>query len=878
MARYQQRLRIKPEPKFPYDFFVSRRRSAAPFAQEVANVLKRANYKVIVEDFDFPFADNFVGEMHDAVSSARHFIGLLTEDYATSPFTRAEWTSFFALAAVSAVQRRLIILRVENVDPPGLLAPIVYGDLFNVSQPEREGIILAAVRGQSTGFRKETRAVSGVPDSTSEFVGRDNLLNQLAEALSAGDQPTAITQAAVHGLGGIGKTTLAAEYAHRTYHQYAGVWWILAENRSVLIASLAALAVELDPCNRTVPDLETAAKQGLEQLSQSDRPWLLVYDNVPSPSALEGWLPASGARILITTRFPDWAGRATAIVVDALDAISATRFLLRRAASTDREGASRLARTLGYLPLALDHAGAYVKTSGISFSHYEEMLTTLVSRIPTGVTYPRSVAATFEIALESAVAKSPVAEALLATYSVLDSDRIPNYCINNLTLSDKEQFEARKALSDVSLIRPSNVHGVPVGSVHRLVQLVMRSRLRAGNNLVKTIESAIAGLVRAYPRDEFGKTVDRPRHRQILPHAIFLRKQCDEAGIDGPLVEGLSNLIFLLEQMNAQLDIEDQYRKAVALSISTFGERHPEVASRYHDLADFLRDQGQHGDAEQYYRGCAEISKTTAMPRGTTVALSCVSLADLLRTMGRYHEAEPLLRDLPKSLRTNTASDARDAITRLNGLGNLCRDTGKFIEAKNLFRKAIEIGTRVLGRRDPYVGTCLSNLAATLTDLEQYDEAQTSYEEALKIKSDQRQGVGSTHLSYAMSISGFARLNQEIGRHSEADRLHQEAIGIAERASNGGQPYLARFRTKYSQFLVATGRRREAVDEAKRALASHDNLLGPAHQWTKQAAAALADALSVMGRERKAAEVRKRYKIDARKTQRSHGSRRSVEG
>jgi hypothetical protein len=132
------------ETEFPYDFFISRRSVAADVAMEVAEVLESAGHKVLVQDFDIQISANFVMAMHNALTSARHFIGLLTEDYDVSPFTGEEWTAFFALSGPSGGKRRLVILRIEEVAAPGLLASIVYGDLVNVTNREqRRQIILA---------------------------------------------------------------------------------------------------------------------------------------------------------------------------------------------------------------------------------------------------------------------------------------------------------------------------------------------------------------------------------------------------------------------------------------------------------------------------------------------------------------------------------------------------------------------------------------------------------------------------------------------------------------------------------------------------------------------------------------------------------------
>ena len=150
----------------------------------------------------------------------------------------------------------------------------------------------------------------GVPPRIASFIGRAEELNRLDSVLLR-DEPVAVTQAvgraAVQGLGGVGKTSLAAEYAHGYRSLYAGVWWCPAEARAGLLTSLAALAATLGVVSADEADVEKAAKSALRRLAEQRAMWLLVYDNVTSPEGIADLLPSGGARLLITSRFSDWS-------------------------------------------------------------------------------------------------------------------------------------------------------------------------------------------------------------------------------------------------------------------------------------------------------------------------------------------------------------------------------------------------------------------------------------------------------------------------------------------------------------------------------------------------------------------------------------------
>ena len=193
------------------------------------------------------------------------------------------------------------------------------------------------------------------------FTGRADELDKL-DAILMHEKPAAVTQtvgrAAVQGMGGVGKTSLAIEYAHRYRNLYAGMCWCPAETRTGLLSALSNLAVTVGAAKADEADVERSAKAALGRLAEQRATWLLVYDNVTSPDEIADLLPSAGARVLITSRFSDWGGLADEVALDVLSPEEAVAFLETRAVRSDPSGAKTLADALGHLPLALDHAAA----------------------------------------------------------------------------------------------------------------------------------------------------------------------------------------------------------------------------------------------------------------------------------------------------------------------------------------------------------------------------------------------------------------------------------------------------------------------------------------------------------------------------------------
>src|SRR5262245_15419578 len=225
---------MKPGLGRTYDFFLSRRGSVAAIAQEVKQVLAEKGYSVLTQDYDIPLSSSFVEKMHEGVINSRDLIVLFTHDYLQSPYTRKEFTSFEADRAKATEERHIIVLRCEDVPLRGLLADTVYQDLVGIEDPEeRKRRIIAAAERQSQAAPPPPRPFMGVPPRIASFTGRADELNRLDTILMR-DKPAAVTQAsvgraAVQGMGGVGKTSLAIEYAHRYRNLYAGVCWCPAE-------------------------------------------------------------------------------------------------------------------------------------------------------------------------------------------------------------------------------------------------------------------------------------------------------------------------------------------------------------------------------------------------------------------------------------------------------------------------------------------------------------------------------------------------------------------------------------------------------------------------------------------------------------------------
>ncbi len=320
----------------------------------------------------------------------------------------------------------------------------------------------------------------GVPAVAATFSGRGDELDGLLEALGVADR--VVIAQAITGLGGVGKTQLAARYVHTHGDEYDVVAWIHAEDGG--IADLATLAVKL---GERVEGLSPAERRdlALKRLARGNERWLLVLDNVASAAALNDCLPRGGnGRVLVTSRNRELRQFAPVLALDVFDPATATGYLIERAGRpSDRAGAERLARALGYLPLALSHATAYCAT-GTSFADYLELLYALPAQdlldSSPEAFHTQTVASTWKASIRAASASAPLAGEVLALAAHLAPDAIPRSLFDvvidpGLALEHKRLRDGLNALArfDLASVDDSSV------SVHRLLGKVVRDDARA---------------------------------------------------------------------------------------------------------------------------------------------------------------------------------------------------------------------------------------------------------------------------------------------------------------------------------------------------------------------------------------------------------------
>ncbi|MGO9972793.1 MAG: FxSxx-COOH system tetratricopeptide repeat protein [Solirubrobacteraceae bacterium] len=739
----------------------------------------------------------------------------------------------------------------------------------------------------SAGGTSVSKLWFGVPAVVAAFSGRGDEIGAVEEAL--GVAGSAVIAQAITGLGGVGKTQLAARYVQLHGSEYDIVAWIRAQDGG--IADLADLAGKLGEPIEGLSPIERR-DLALERLRRGDERWLLVLDNVESAATLYDCLPRAGnGRALVTSRNREVRQFAPVLSLDVFDPASAVGYLTERAQRPDdRAGAERLAPGLGYLPLALSHAAAYC-AEGTSFDDYLELLDALPAQelfdSSPEVSYTQTITSTWKASIEAAGVSSPLANAVLALAAHLGPDAIPRLLFEVLidpgvALERKRLGDALGALARFSL---ATVDDETV-SVHRLLAKVVRDDARARVD-PSAVEHALAALEHAFPADPSDASL-WPRSERLLAHVIALADAAAEV-----VPKTAAQVIELLNRACTYLIWAEGGARGLALAQSTvkratsvLGTEHPGTLTARNREGVTYRQTGRASEAIALLEPlladcerilCAEHPNTLSTRNnlalayqdagrvGETLAIYEPLLADQERILGAEHPStlrtrhnlalayrdagrvaeaiailEPLLADQERILSAEHPSTLR---TRHN-LTRAYHDAGRVAEAIAILEPLLADRERILGAEHPDTLVSRHNLAGAYLDAGRVGEAIAILEPLLP---DRERILGPEHPDTLATRNELAVAYRDAGRAEEAIAILQPLLAECERLLGAEHPTTLATRHNLAGAYQAAGRVVEAIAILTPLLAERERLLGPEHPRTLATRQALADAYRAAG-------------------------------
>ncbi|MCK9900379.1 FxSxx-COOH system tetratricopeptide repeat protein [Frankia sp. Cpl3] len=715
---------------------------------------------------------------------------------------------------------------------------------------------MSGISGDSSGGGERVPAVWGnVPQRNKNFTGRTYLLSELRERL--GTKTTVVLPQAVYGLGGVGKTQLAMEYAYRFARDYEVVWWVSADQPGLVRAGLAALAPRLGlnvPLDRT-EDAVAAVLDALRRGEPYTR-WLLIFDNADQPEDLKGVQPQGTGHLLITSRNRRWQSVVETIEVDVFARTESLEFLQRRVPGIAPESADLLAEELGDLPLALEQAGALQAESGMTVDEYlalfaEKASQLLAENLPAD--YPQTVAAAWSVSKTAVAEHNPQALELLRRCAFFGPEPIRRDFFSNGRFALDEPMRgflsdglllarATRELGRYALARIDNNENTL--QVHRLVQRLVREELNAAEaeKIRHDVHLILAVADPGNPNDP----KNWPSYAELSAHATSSHLvECQDPG---------SRDLFtnIVRYLYASGDNEVGFKEADH-AITRWSEdsgpddRHVLVMTGH--KCNLLWASGEYQDAYELRRSTLERMRETLGPaHEETLALLSGHGADL-RARGEFAGARVLDEE---SVELHQEVFA-DHLLTFYALNNLSVDLGLTSDYKG----ALELSERNYDDRRIFFGAddsihvvrAQATLAMDQRQAGLYPEGRRTAERAYSLYREliARGTLRELHADVLRAARILSVNRRKAGDFVEALALAEETYEKYTTSHPPDHPDRLYAGLNLGNALRAVNRTEESFNRINRTVSRFADALGPAHPYTYGSALNLALVRRQMG-------------------------------
>lgn len=660
--------------------------------------------------------------------------------------------------------------------------------------------------------REPLRIWSGVPLRNPAFTGRETLLLSLQRALERRSKASVLPHA-LHGMGGVGKTQLAVEFAYRYADRYDIVWWIPAEQQSLVLQSLQLLGRHLGtPETASLPQ---TASLVLEALAGTPLRWLLIYDNANDPEDIASLIPSAGGHVILTSRNQTWSDVWDPIEVDIFNRRESVELVRKRGGDVSVEEAERLADRLGDLPLALDQAASCQAVTGMPVGEYLAQLERDIRELSPEQppSYRTIIAALVRLALRRLRSDAPAVAELLEMFAYLGAEPISSGLLRRgreahvspaLGRALRDQVSLDRVVRDLRRYGLAKVDPDQRIQVHRLFQLVLRDELsdEAARRARANVHNLLASANPAYPDIEDTWQA----HAEVGPHI-------GPAGlVDSELIEARRVVLDQVRYLQLIGDLEGSRR---------LGEIAFEAWSKVEDVPGLG-------------------------PDGELTLVVSRHLAISLRRLGFSERARSITEATLERLRRHPdfGPDHEHTLFTANEFGAPLRVAGLFREAQELDEDTVARCLRVLGDQDPLTLKAYGNVAVNRRMLSDFPGARDI---DASVVLTWRQTVSANDNRLLFAQMNLARDLYGLGLYEEALRLQQQILPPYRQQRGAQHPDVLLAERTLAITLRKVGRYDEALTAAEQHHSDSVTRYGPEHEHSLAAAMTHANALRVTG-------------------------------
>lgn len=634
------------------------------------------------------------------------------------------------------------------------------------------------------------------------FVGRTELMETIRAELVR-ERATALTHTAtqtVSGLGGIGKTSLAAEYAYRFAAEYDVVWWVRSEDPTTLASDYAALLRALT--GQDSEDRQVAVNRVREWLAGHDG-WLLVFDNAEEMDDVTPYIPGLRGHVIVTSRNADWSRLGAVVDVPPLDPPSAAELVIRRTGSDDEQAAAVLGDLLGGVPKVIEVA------SSLFIRGLVPSLQDFVDQLGDGT---RATEGVWDAALDRALAV-PGAVDVLSACVVLNPDSLSLPLVEVASARTSDAIE-RAATS----LRAHQILQRSAGDmrIHRLVVAAAKERL--GDPRVHAAAHRTAEFLLTMDPAEPG---DLTVFRAMQTHAPYVASALPDARDASALLTWYSRCLRRDGDYGAAVAAAD---RALATAIDS-GIDDATLSNCLGVRSVALRDAGRLAEAEN-----TADRALAACPAGVDDAMRADHLhvlatirCDRGDLVGARAAAEAAVAMIEAAYGDHDARLARP----LEVLGWIQRELGVLPAAEAAVRRSLAVSEHTLAATDVRLAWTLEALAVILRERGEAIEAREHVERALAIT---EAALGPKHPSVGSLCSVMSRILRELGDTAGAVAYGRRAVELTRAAHGPEHPVVA---VQLGNLALAEADARDyaaALTSIESALRASRATLGPAHR------------------------------------------------
>ncbi|KAF8448488.1 hypothetical protein BDZ91DRAFT_112651 [Kalaharituber pfeilii] len=732
-----------------------------------------------------------------------------------------------------------------------------------------------------------------------DFVGREDLLEQLKQEIEKGAATKDVNQLVLHGMGGIGKTHLAMEYVYRHSGDYSSVFWINAASEQAtkisfthimqrlikhhanlsgpepnykLIGQLLGMAGRLDSAGTFTVQQPSEEQHVVDSVKEwltakDNTKWILVFDNLDDLESFDvnDYIPsAPHGTVIITSRRPESIQGRRGIEVQQMSNSEAEELLLKSAKldleklplderEREKQAISTIVHKLGYLPLAIEQAGAYIHIRQYSFSRYlreyNTNITSLLSKKWKIGKRDRSVFAAWELSFNAIQNQNPEAAELLLLCGFLDNNDICEVLLQRgmkLPVNDTALGDLIHILFSYSMVKRKgsddsfNIHPLVHVWAQWKLEMEPERHSRKATEAILLVASAIA-----IPKNRERVVEDWVFERRILPHIFAVERQIKAMAIEKKeILEAVHNLCIVYREHGHYTKAEDLCKITLAGYEKLLGADHLDTLSMIYNMALIYGGQGQYSKAlDLYEQALAGTEKALGADHLHTLGMAN-NIAGIYYKQGHYDKAIELLERVLAGKERTLGADHSDTLGTVNNLALLSEKQGQYGKALDLYKRALAGVEKALGADHPVTLMTVGNIALLFHQQGQYTQALELYERVL---AGREKALGADHPDTLNTLNGMAAILHNQRQYTKALQLFERALAGMQGALGADHLHTLNIIDNMAGIFYDQGQYTTALELLERALAGREKTLGADHPNTLGAVNNMALVLHELG-------------------------------